>query len=66
MAHSHLTEPSEVLEYQEKDLKGLDIHSTESVEEAPSQESEKVIRGAGDITNLVSLTTGVCVVDSVY
>jgi hypothetical protein len=42
-----------VLEYQEKDLKGLDIHSTESVEEAPFQESEKVIRGAGDITNLI-------------
>lgn len=55
MAHeSHLTKPSKVLEHLEKDLKGFDDHSTESVEEAPSQESEQIIvRGAGDITNLI-------------
>jgi hypothetical protein len=66
MAYSgSLMGPSEVLEHQEKDLKGFDDHSTESVEEAPSQESERIVRGAGDITNLVGLTTGVCVVSSI-
>lgn len=59
MPHSHLTEPSKVLEHQEEDLKGFSVYSTKSLEEAPSQESEQVVRGAGDITNLVGLTTGV-------
>lgn len=53
-----------MLEHQEKDLKGFDDHSTESVEEAPFQEPEQIVRGAGDITNLVGLTTTVCVLGS--
>jgi hypothetical protein len=48
-----------VLEHQEEDLKGFSVYSTKSLEEVPSQESEQVVRGAGDITNLVGLTTGV-------
>jgi len=58
MADSHPSELSKVLERQdspqEKDLKGFDVYSAECVEEALSQESEHVIRGAEDITNLVS------------
>jgi len=66
MAYSDsLREPSKVLEHQEKDLKGFDDHSTESVEEGPFQESEQIVRGAGDITNLVGLTTAVFVVGSI-
>ncbi|KAG2061444.1 OPT superfamily oligopeptide transporter [Suillus hirtellus] len=53
MPHSHLTEPSKVLEHQEEDLKGFSVYSTKSLEEVPSQESEQVVRGAGDITNLI-------------
>lgn len=65
MAYSDsLREPSKVLEHQEKDLKGFDDHSTES--EAPFQESEQIVRGAGDITNLVGLTTAVFVVGSCF
>lgn len=64
MAESHLTEPSKLLnELQDSPQeKGYDVYSAESVEEAPSRESEHVIRGAEDITNLVSLTTGGCAV----
>jgi hypothetical protein len=63
MADSHLTESSTLERQdspQEKNLKDFDVYTAGSVEEAPSQESEHVIRGAEDITNLVSLTSVVC------
>jgi len=68
MVNSHLTEPSKLLnELQDSSQeKGYDVYSAESVEEAPSQESEHVIRGAEDITNLVSLTTSECAVGLIY
>lgn len=48
-------EPSKSLELQNSlQEKGVDVYS---VEEALSQESEHIIHGAEDITNLVSLTT---------
>lgn len=64
MADSYPTDPSKLLQLQDspQEKKGSDVYSAESVEEAPSQESEHVIRGAEDITNLVRLTTAASVV----
>lgn len=54
MVDSHPTEPSKLLELQDNPKeKVFDAYSAESVEEVPSQDSEHVIRGAEDITNLV-------------